>query len=115
MKKLYRQLIPVKRILESITAEKEGVYPSKHKLNSEAHIHLHMAFWSIQSTCERFLSTFKECKNHSLSHYLHESDSGDFDFIEKTELRIFSERPQVFKYTILMAVETSVFSVEITL
>ena len=39
----------------------------------------------------------------------------DFDFIEKMELRLFSERPQIFKYAILMAVEISVLSVEITL
>jgi hypothetical protein len=112
--KLCRRLRSVEEVLESITEEKEGAYFCNLNLSSQAYIHLSRAIVSTQDACERFLNTFKKWTNHSSSLYLHESDSGDFDISEKMELSLLSERLQMFKYTILMAVENSILYVENT-
>ncbi|KAJ5865172.1 uncharacterized protein N7529_007088 [Penicillium soppii] len=62
-KKLYRRLLSV-----------EG-FPGPHLYNDGNSEHLRYML--------QVLNSFKEWTNHSLSHYLHESDSGDFDISEK--------------------------------
>ncbi|KAJ6176716.1 hypothetical protein N7485_003630 [Penicillium canescens] len=108
LNKIGRQLLSVKKRLESITSEVEATYSCDIKLSCKVHIHLRAAISNTLDTCERFLGTFKEWKDHSSSLYLHESDSGNFDIFEETELRLFSESLQMLEHTILMAEENSV-------
>ncbi|CAI7619875.1 unnamed protein product [Penicillium palitans] len=108
-----RQLLSVEKRLERITSEVEGTYSCDIKLSCKVHIHLRAAISNTQDTCERFLGTFKEWKYHSSSLYLHESDYGNFDIFEVTELRLFSESLQMLEYTILMAEENSVLEKEL--
>ncbi|KAJ5264701.1 hypothetical protein N7505_007494, partial [Penicillium chrysogenum] len=108
-----RQLLSVEKRLERITSEVEGTYSCDIKLSCKVHIHLRAAISNTQDTCERFLGTFKEWKYHSSSLYLHESDYGNFDIFEVTELRLFSESLQMLEYTILMAEENSVLLDEV--
>ncbi|KAJ5751455.1 uncharacterized protein N7511_008420 [Penicillium nucicola] len=108
LNKIGRQLLSVKKRLESITSEVEGIYSCDIKLSCKVHIHLRAAISNTQDTCERFWGTFKEWKDHSSSLYLHESDSGSSDIFEETELRLFSESLQMLEYTLLMAEENSV-------
>lgn len=112
LNKVGRQLLSVKKRLETIIPEVEGTYSCDIKLSCKVNIYLRAAISNTQDTCERFLSTFKELKDHSSSLYLHESDSGSFDIFEETELRLFSESLQMLQNTLLMAEENSVLYVK---
>ncbi|KAJ5521818.1 hypothetical protein N7527_005933 [Penicillium freii] len=78
LNKIGRQLLSVKKRLESIISEVE-VAKSTFIFERQFRIP------------KIYVKGFWEWKDYSSSLYLYESDSGSFDIFEETELRLFSE------------------------
>lgn len=104
-KELCHRLSSIEKALGSFAAELEQ--PASCKLSTEVQHHLRMAILSNQDACARYQNAFKEWASHSNNNSLHESDWNGFDAFQDIELRLLSERLQVLKNTIDMAMEIS--------